>query len=296
MRIIDGKKIAARFRDDIQKQVEKLKTQGLNPGLTVVIVGEDPASLSYVRGKEKACIAAGIESRTIRLPDSTPQHELVSIIDGLNDDPLCSGILVQLPLPKHIDSNSIINRIAPEKDVDGFHPVSLGRLLSGGDTFYPCTPYGIIKLLEAEKIPIAGKHAVIVGRSSIVGKPLANLLLLREYNATVTVCHTGTADMKALTLQADILIVAAGRPGMIKADMVKPGAAVVDVGVNRVADATRKKGYRLAGDVDFDNVKDKASAITPVPGGVGPMTITMLLYNTVKAAAKQAELAQGRNE
>jgi methylenetetrahydrofolate dehydrogenase (NADP+)/methenyltetrahydrofolate cyclohydrolase len=250
----------------------------------VVLVGEDPASVSYVTAKEKALLDAGMESRDIRLPADTAEDALLRLVAELNADEKVHGILVQLPLPKHIDENKIIAAISPAKDVDGFHPVSVGNMVLGRPGFLPCTPHGVLVLLEEMKIKTAGAHAVIVGRSNIVGKPLANLFLRRNINATATVCHTGSGDLGRYTRQADILVAAAGKPGLVTADMVKEGAAVIDVGVNRIPDATKKAGFRLRGDVDFDEVAKKASHITPVPGGVGPMTIAMLLLNVVQAA------------
>jgi methylenetetrahydrofolate dehydrogenase (NADP+)/methenyltetrahydrofolate cyclohydrolase len=256
-----------------------------------VLVGEDPASQSYVTAKEKACAEIGIYSDDNRLPAETSEEELLALISKLNADPKIHGILVQLPLPKHIDESRVIMAISPEKDVDGFHPVSVGKMVIGEKTFLPCTPHGVLQLLLRSGVKLDGAEVVVVGRSNIVGKPLANLLLQKSPygNATVTVCHTRTKDLAAHTLRADIVIAAAGRPKTITADMIRPGAVVIDVGVNRVADATAKKGYRLVGDVDYLPVKEKASLITPVPGGVGPMTITMLLANTVQSATMSAE-------
>ena len=251
-----------------------------------MLAGETPASVSYVTAKERACAECGIRSFPVRLPETVSQEELLAEVERLNADPEVDGILVQLPLPKGLDEQAVIRAIAPEKDVDGFHPVSLGKLLIGLDTFVPCTPAGIIELLVRSGVQTAGKRAVVVGRSNIVGKPVAALLARkgRGGDATVTVCHTATRDLAAHTREADVLVVAAGRPGTIGAGMVKKGAVVIDVGVNRIPDPTRKSGHRLVGDVDFDAVSPVASLITPVPGGVGPMTITMLLANTVKAA------------
>ena len=285
--ILDGKKLAAEMRADIARQVAELKTsRGVTPGLGVILVGDNPASRSYVTAKEKACAEAGMFSKDIRLPAGTTQDQLLAKVRELNADPLVHGILVQLPLPKGISESAVIDAIAPEKDVDGFTPVNVGRMLIGQKCFLPCTPHGIIQLLLKAGVETSGKHAVVVGRSNIVGKPVAQLLMRKAPggNATVTVCHTGTKDLGAFTRQADILVVAAGRPGTVRGDMVKPGAVVIDVGVNRVPDASKPKGYRLCGDVDFDSVSQVASLITPVPGGVGPMTITMLLYNTLAAA------------
>ena len=289
--LLDGKTIAAEVRAELAAEVARLRARGVTPGLGVVLVGDDPASHSYVTAKERACAELGLHSDDNRLPaDATPEA-LCAVLDRLNADPAVHGILLQLPLPRHLDEGSALTAIRPEKDVDGFHPVNIGRMLVGQDAFLPCTPHGILQMLARRGIRTAGAHAVIVGRSNIVGKPLANLLLRKDRlgNATVTVCHTGTPDLGVHTRQADILIAAAGRPNTIRSDMVKEGAVVVDVGVNRVPDASRKSGFRLVGDVDFEAVSEKASFITPVPGGVGPMTITMLLYNTVRAAVRAAD-------
>ena len=288
--IIDGLEISAAIRAECAAAAAHLAAVGTPPGLAVILVGENPASVSYVTAKESASKETGIRSFALRLPADVPQSRLLAEIRRLNGDRAVHGILVQLPLPKHIDESEVIRAIAPEKDVDGFHPVSLGKLLLGEDTFVSCTPAGILEMLKRSGVETAGRHVVVVGRSNIVGKPVANLLLQKRANATVTVCHTGTPDLGRFTRQADILVVAAGRPGTVTADMVKPGAVVIDVGVNRVPDATKKSGYRLVGDVDFAGVSAVASHITPVPGGVGPMTIAMLLSNTVKAA----RLAAGR--
>lgn len=284
--IIDGKAISATLRAEVSEAVLELAEKGMVPGLAVILVGEHPASISYVAAKERACAETGIRSVLIRMGEETSQSALLDEIRRLNDDASIHGILVQLPLPKHIDESAIIRTIVPEKDVDGFHPVNLGRLLLGEDTFVSCTPAGIIELLVRSGVEISGRHVVVVGRSNIVGKPLANLLFQKREgaNATVTVCHTGTPDIGVFTRQADILIVAAGRPNTVKADMVKPGVVVIDVGVNRIADSSKKSGFRLVGDVDFAGVEPIASMITPVPGGVGPMTIALLLSNTVKSA------------
>ena len=290
--IIDGKQVAKDIRAELEAQVRHLKAEkGIVPGLAVVLVGEDPASQSYVTAKEKACAEIGIYSDDNRLPAETSEEELLALISKLNADPKIHGILVQLPLPKHIDESRVIMAISPEKDVDGFHPVSVGKMVIGEKTFLPCTPHGVLQLLLRSGVKLDGAEVVVVGRSNIVGKPLANLLLQKSPygNATVTVCHTRTKDLAAHTLRADIVIAAAGRPKTITADMIRPGAVVINVGVNRVADATAKKGYRLVGDVDYLPVKEKASLITPVPGGVGPMTITMLLANTVQSATMSAE-------
>ncbi|MFP4268832.1 MAG: bifunctional methylenetetrahydrofolate dehydrogenase/methenyltetrahydrofolate cyclohydrolase FolD [Spirochaetaceae bacterium] len=286
--IVSGKEIAQTMREEIKEEVEKLVQRGVTPGLGVVLVGEDPASASYVRAKEKACEKAGIYSDDNKLPADTKEEDLLALIDRMNEDPKIHGILVQLPLPKHIDEEKVLLRINPEKDVDGFHPYNVGKMMLGQEAYLPCTPHGVVQILNRCGVDVKGAHAVIVGRSNIVGKPLANLLLqkVEGRNATVTVCHSATKDMASLTRQGDIVIAAAGKPEMITADMIKEGAVVIDVGVNRVEDSSKKKGYRLVGDVDFEGVKEKASKITPVPGGVGPMTITMLLYNTLESARR----------
>jgi len=290
--IIDGKQIAAEIRAELKDEVARLKEQGIVPGLGVILVGEDPASQSYVTSKERACEEMGIYSDDNRLPAETSQAELLALVRRMNDDSKINGILVQLPLPAQLDESEVLLAIDPAKDVDGFHPVSVGKMMIGEKTFLPCTPHGVVQLLMRSGVKIEGAHVVIVGRSNIVGKPLANMLIQKSPtgNATVTVCHTRTKDVAAYTRQADIVIAAAGRPNTVTADMVKDGAVVIDVGVNRVEDASRKRGYRLVGDVDFEAVKEKASFITPVPGGVGPMTITMLLYNTVESARRAAGL------
>lgn len=290
--IIDGKLAAKNLRAQLTESVAKLKAdKGVVPGLAVVLVGNDPASKSYVTAKEKACAEIGIYSDDNRLPENTSEQELIGLIQKLNQDPKIHGILVQLPLPRHIDENKVIMAIDPDKDVDGFHPVNVGRMNIGQPCFLPCTPHGIIHLLMINNIETKGKHAVVIGRSNIVGKPVAALLARKAEggNATVTLCHTATKNLADFTRQADILVVASGRPNTVTADMVKPGAAVIDVGVNRVEDSSYEKGYRLVGDVDFEAVKDVAGWITPVPGGVGPMTITMLLYNTVQSATMKAQ-------
>ena len=289
MKIIDGKALAASLRAEIANGVEALKAEkGVTPGLAVILVGDNPASVSYVTAKEKACSEAGMASREIRLPADTPEADLLALVRELNSDAAIHGILVQLPLPRHISEKSVIDAIAPEKDVDGFTPVNVGRMMIGEECFLPCTPHGIIKLIEFSGMDIAGKHAVVIGRSNIVGKPVAALLSRKETNATVTLCHTGTRDLAHFTRQADIVVVAAGRAGTLTGDMLKPGATVIDVGVNRIEDATRPRGYRLVGDADFDSCAAVAGAITPVPGGVGPMTITMLLWNTLESARRAA--------
>ncbi|MGI5869030.1 MAG: bifunctional methylenetetrahydrofolate dehydrogenase/methenyltetrahydrofolate cyclohydrolase FolD [Kiritimatiellia bacterium] len=286
--LINGLEISAAIRAECAAAAAQLAAAGNTPGLAVILVGEDPASVSYVTAKERACKETGIRSFVLRLPADTPQSRLLAEIRRLNGDAAVHGILVQLPLPRRIDESEVIRMIVPEKDVDGFHPVSLGKLVLGEDTFVSCTPAGIVEMLKRSGVETAGRHVVVVGRSNIVGKPVANLLLQKSANATVTVCHTGTRDLGTFTRQADILIVAAGRPGTVTADMVKPGAVVIDVGVNRVPDASKKSGFRLVGDTDFAGVSAVASRITPVPGGVGPMTIAMLLSNTIKAARQAA--------
>ena len=289
-RIIDGKLLAAEMRAEIAAGVAKLKAErGVTPGLAVVLVGDNPASVSYVTAKEKACREAGMLSREVRLPAETSEAELVELVERLGADRDIHGILVQLPVPKHIREKAVIDAIVPEKDVDGFTPVNVGRMMIGEECFLPCTPHGIIKLIEFSGMDVRGKHAVVIGRSNIVGKPVAALLARRETNATVTVCHTGTPDVAAFTRQADVVVVAAGRPGTLTGDMLKPGAVVIDVGVNRIPDATRPKGFRLVGDADFESCSAVAGAITPVPGGVGPMTITMLLWNTLQSAKRAAD-------
>ena len=283
--LIDGVAVAKTVRAEVALEAAALLARGVTPGLTVVLVGEDPASTVYVRSKEKACIEAGMNGKTILLPADTPQAELLALIDTLNADPTVHGILVQMPVPKHIDPQAVILRIAAEKDVDGFHPVNVGRIWIGEKNgFAPCTPAGVMVLLEKAGVQVAGANAVVLGRSTIVGKPMTSLLV--NASATVTVCHSKTKDLAAVTRGADILIAAIGKPEFVTADMVKPGAVVIDVGINRVADPTTPKGYRIVGDVAFDTVREVASKITPVPGGVGPMTIAMLLKYTVRAAAQ----------
>ncbi|ACK60406.1 TPA: bifunctional methylenetetrahydrofolate dehydrogenase/methenyltetrahydrofolate cyclohydrolase FolD [Bacillus cereus] len=276
--IIKGNEVAEKKRAQLTEEVVKLKEQGIVPGLAVILVGEDPASRSYVKGKEKGCEQVGIYSELIELPETITEERLLAEIDRLNGDDRINGILVQLPLPKHIEEKAIIERISPEKDVDGFHPISVGRMMTGQDTFLPCTPHGIVELVKETSLDISGKHVVVIGRSNIVGKPVGQLFL--NENATVTYCHSKTQNMKELSKLADILIVAVGRPKMITADYIKEGAVVIDVGVNRLETG------KLCGDVDFDNVLDVAGYITPVPKGVGPMTITMLLHNTVESAKR----------
>ena len=289
--VISGTEVAAQIREELKEKTKELKVKGVTPGLVVILVGDNPASVSYVTSKAKGCEEVGIYSETIRLPADIEEEEVLATIGRLNQDPKFHGILVQLPLPKHINESKVLNAIDPSKDVDGFHPVNVGKLLIGEPDFIPCTPHGVQQILIRSGYDPAGKHVVICGRSNLVGKPLMAILIQKRKgaNATVTVCHTGTQDMAAMTRQADILVAAAGAPQVIKADMVKEGAVVIDVGVNRIEDPTKKSGFRLVGDVDFDAVKEKAEAITPVPGGVGPMTVTMLLANTVRGAEKVAE-------
>lgn len=280
--IIDGVEIAKKVREDIALQVADLKEKGITPGLAVILVGDNQASKTYVSMKEKACQQLGMHSVLIKLPDSTSQEELLAEIDKLNEDKKIHGILVQLPLPKHVDENAVIEAISPEKDVDGFHPVNVGKMMIGQDTYYPCTPYGVMVMLEHIGCNPAGKHAVVVGRSNIVGKPQGQLLLNKD--ATVTYCHSKTVDMAKYTKEADILVVAVGKRNVITGEHVKPGAVVIDVGMNRDDEG------KLCGDVAYDEVKEIASYITPVPKGVGPMTITMLMHNTVKSARKALSL------
>jgi len=282
--IIDGKEIAAGVRADVAAKVAELKEKGIAPCLAVILVGENPASVSYVTGKQKALAEVGMVDRSVHLPETTTQEELLELIAKLNADASVHGILVQLPLPKHIDEEKVLLAIDPEKDVDGFHPVNVGNLVIGKKAFLPCTPHGIIVLLKKMGIETAGKHAVVIGRSNIVGKPVSLLLARKDTNCTVTMCHTGTKNMAEITKQADIIVVASGHPHTLTADMVSEGAVVIDVGVNRIPDASKKSGFRLIGDCDFDDIKEKASYITPVPGGVGPMTIAMLMYNTLESA------------
>lgn len=276
--IIDGNALSAQLRADVMRRADALKARGITPGLAVVLVGDNPASQVYVRNKVKACADAGLHSVLERYDADMTEAALLARIDALNKDPAIHGILVQLPVPKHIDANKVIEAIASEKDVDGFHIASAGALMVGQPGFLPCTPYGCMKMLESINYDLRGKHAVVIGRSNIVGKPMAMLLL--QKNATVTVCHSGTKDLKAMTLQADVIVAAVGKVNVLTADMVKPGAVVIDVGMNRNAEG------KLCGDVDYAGVRDVASHITPVPGGVGPMTITMLLVNTLESAER----------
>lgn len=283
-KVIDGKAVAADIRAQVAKRVEALKAKGVMPALSVILVGDNPASVSYVTGKQKALAEAGMVDKSIHLPESTSERDLLDLIAKLNADPSVHGILVQLPLPKHINEEKVTLAIDPKKDVDGFHPVNMGNLLIGRKGFLPCTPHGVLILLEQAGVQTNGARAAVIGRSNIVGKPMALLLSRKEYNSTVTLCHTGTKDLSAITREADIIIAAAGRPNTVTADMVKEGAVVIDVGVNRVPDASKKSGFRLAGDVDYEAIKQKASVITPVPGGVGPMTIALLMQNTIESA------------
>ncbi len=287
--IIDGTAIAKTIREEVSRDVASLSARGLQPGLAVVLVGDDPASTVYVRNKARACTAAGMHRVTVHLPATISQQELLAQVDALNANPSIHGFLVQMPLPKHLDAGAVIRRIDPRKDVDGFHPLNVGKMLIGDtDGFVPATPAGIRELLARSAVRTSGRHCVIVGRSNIVGKPMAALMVQNQpgANATVTVCHSQTKSLPVFTRCADILIVAAGKANMLRGDMVKPGAVVIDVGINRVDDASAPKGHRFVGDVEFDSVREVASKLTPVPGGVGPMTIAMLLRNTVRAAER----------
>ena len=291
--LIDGAAIGRLVRQDVANQVARLREKGVVPGLSVVLVGDDPASAVYVRSKAKACAEAGMRGETIRMSADTSEGDLLAQVDALNSDPSVHGILVQMPLPRHISADRVIRRIRPEKDVDGFHPVNAGKLMIGErDGFVPCTPAGAVELLLRSGVDTRGKDAVIVGRSNIVGKPMAALLMQDAPggNATVTICHSRTTNLEAHTRRADILIAAIGRAEMITGEMIKRGAVVIDVGINRVNDATKPKGYKLVGDVHFESAREVASLITPVPGGVGPMTIAMLMKNTVRAATQIAGL------
>ena len=295
MKTIDGRALSQALRRDIAADTARLKAAaGVVPGLAVILVGDNPASVSYVTAKEKACAEAGFFSKLVKIAPgdfadtAALEAEILATLAALNEDPRIHGILVQLPLPKGVDERRIIAAISPEKDVDGFTPINAGRLLIGEKCFLPCTPHGIVKLIEFAGLDLNGKHAVVIGRSNIVGKPLALLLARRETNATVTLCHTGTRDLASFTRRADVVVVATGHPNTVTGEMLKPGAVVIDVGVNRVADATRERGYRLVGDADFESCARVAGAITPVPGGVGPMTITMLLLNTLESAKGHA--------
>ena len=289
--IIDGNAVATDVRDSLTDGVETLEDDGVTPGLATVLMSDDPASETYVSMKQADCEEVGIESHHVELDTDASAEDLYDAIEDLNGDPSVHGILVQMPVPDHVDERRVLRAVDPMKDVDGFHPTNVGRLVAGNDRYRPCTPHGVQKLLAAYDVETEGADAVIVGRSNIVGKPLANLLLQKreDGNATVTVCHSRTADLAATTRAADVLVAAAGRPEFIDAEMVGAGATVIDVGVNRV-DADTEKGYELVGDVDFDSAREKAAHITPVPGGVGPMTRAMLLYNTLKAAGLQADV------
>jgi methylenetetrahydrofolate dehydrogenase (NADP+) / methenyltetrahydrofolate cyclohydrolase len=285
--VLDGRAVARAIRDEVALDVQQQRARGIIPGLAVVLVGEDPASTVYVRNKGRACEAAGIHSVTIRLPEQVSQAELLAVVDQLNADPSIHGVLVQMPLPKQCNTDEVIRRIDPAKDVDGFHPINAGKLIVGeADGFAPCTPAGVMELLRRYSIPTAGADVVIVGRSNIVGKPMASLLMQPGIDATVTICHSRTKRLAAHTQRADILIAAIGRPRFVTADMVKPGATVIDVGINRVDDPQAANGYILAGDVDFAAVREVAGRITPVPGGVGQLTIAMLLKSTLIAASR----------
>lgn len=284
--IIDGKQVAADIRAEVAQKVVALKKNGKNACLAVILVGENPASVSYVTGKQKALAEVGMQDRSVHLPENTTEEDLLKLIEQLNNDDTVHGILVQLPLPKHINEDKVIMAISPEKDVDGFHPVNVGNMMIGRPGFLPCTPHGIIVLLQRMGIETSGKHAVVIGRSNIVGKPVSVLLAQKSVNCTVTLCHTGTKNLPEITKQADIVVVASGHPHTLTGDMIKEGAVVIDVGVNRIPDSSKKSGFRLVGDCDFDDLKEKASFITPVPGGVGPMTIAMLMVNTLESAEK----------
>lgn len=284
-KLIDGKLISSQIKEEIKAETGKLISEkGITPGLAFILVGEDPASVVYVRSKGKACEELGFYSATEKLSSETREDELLALIDKFNNDPKIHGILVQLPLPKHINEEKVIEAINYKKDVDGFHPQNIGRMTIGANAFISCTPYGIVELLSRYGVETKGKNVVVIGRSNIVGKPVANLMLRKEYNSTVTVCHSATTDLKSHVKNADILIAAIGRANFVTADMIKEGVVIIDVGINRIDDTTRKSGYRLVGDVDFDGCLPICSKITPVPGGVGPMTIAMLMKNTLESA------------
>ncbi|MGN0138026.1 MAG: bifunctional methylenetetrahydrofolate dehydrogenase/methenyltetrahydrofolate cyclohydrolase FolD [Candidatus Methanomethylophilaceae archaeon] len=290
-KLILGKEVSEEIYGELRQRIDALKARGVTPGLAVVLVGEDPASQVYVRKKGEMCESLGMKSVTVRMPAETTQGELMAKVDELNNDPTIHGFLVQLPLPSHLDEEQVINAISPSKDVDCFHPTNVGRVLIGNPDFLPATPAGVQQMIIRSGIETSGKHVVVIGRSNIVGKPMAAMMLQRGLGAdsTVTVVHSRTKDLPSITRQADILIVAIGKPRFVTPDMVKDGAVVIDVGTNRIEDPTHPKGSRLVGDVDFEAVKDKVSAITPVPGGVGPMTICMLMANAVKAAERASE-------
>lgn len=287
--IIDGKKISSDIKNELKARVENITAKGIKPKLALLLVGEDAASQMYVRSKERYCNDIGVESVVLRMPNTTTEEEVLDIIEKWNNDKTVNGILVQLPLPKHINESKVLLSISPSKDVDGFHPENVGRLVAGLPSYVPCTPLGIYELLKRYEINLKGKHCVVVGRSNIVGKPIANLLMQKEPNANaiVTVCHSAAPDISYYTKQADVLIAAVGSPELIKGEDVKEGVVVIDVGINRVEDPSTEKGYRVVGDVNFAEVSKKASAITPVPGGVGPMTISMLILNTLRSAEKE---------
>jgi methylenetetrahydrofolate dehydrogenase (NADP+)/methenyltetrahydrofolate cyclohydrolase len=287
-KIIDGKQIAADIREELKTKVQQLKAKGITPGLAVILVGQYPPSVSYVTAKERACEEIGVYSSDNRLPENTKDDDVVALIKKLNDDPKIHGILVQLPMPKHINELKVLSAIDPAKDVDAAHPTTMGKMVLGQKAFLSCTPHGVVQMLLRCGVKLDGAEVVIVGRSNLVGKPLANILMQKSTtgNATVTICHTSTKDIAAHTKKADIVVAAIGKPGTITPDMIKPGAVVIDVGITRVDDASKKSGFRIVGDVDFEGCSKVASLITPVPGGVGPMTITMLLFNTVESAAQ----------
>ncbi len=296
--LIDGKKISEEIKNEVKQQAQALFNEtGIVPGLAFILVGDNPASQVYVKMKGKACEELGFYSITLKLPAETTEDELIEKIHNLNSDPKIHGILVQLPLPSHIDEQKILQAIDPIKDVDGFHPINVGKLVIGLETYLPCTPAGIQELLKRSGINPSGKHVVVLGRSNIVGKPIANILIQKKEwaNATVTVCHTGTRNISYFTKQADILIVAMGKPESVKGDMIKPGATVIDVGINRIEDPNSEKGYKIVGDVHFESAYEVAGAITPVPGGVGPMTIAMLMKNTLQATINQIKVKSFSN-
>lgn len=289
-KIIDGKLIAGQIKEEIKEETEKLiNSKGITPGLAFILVGENPASQMYVKSKGKSCEELGFYSITERLTENTPEEEVLFFIKKFNENKKIHGILVQLPLPPHINEYKIIEAIDFKKDVDGFHPHNVGRLVIGKECFYPCTPYGITELIRRSGIETKGKNAVIIGRSNIVGKPVANLLLKKEFNCSISVCHSATRDIKEYTLNADIIIAAIGKPNFITPDMIKEGCAIIDVGINRIPDSTKKSGYRTTGDIEFEGCYKKCAKITPVPGGVGPMTIAMLMKNTLKSAKTEIQ-------